>query len=143
MDDTKIEKRAGVRATSDRIWELVSDLSRWSEWNSFETEVEGAIAFGGQLSLTEAFPGQPERRVTARVADWRPYVRLVWTENRGFLFRTLRYIDIEELDKGSCIVSSAHKFAGLRGELFHDKHRIALRDAHQDIVDRLKAAAES
>lgn len=143
MDDTKIEKRAGVRATSDRIWELVSDLSRWSEWNSYETEVEGAIAFGGQLSLSEAFPGQPERRATARIADWRPYVRLVWTENRGFLFRTLRYIDIEELDKGSCIVSSAHKFAGLRGELFHDKHRNALREAHQDIVDRLKAAAEA
>ncbi len=109
MDDTKIEKRAGVRATSDRIWELVSDLSRWSEWNPYETELEGAIAFGGQLSLTEGFPGQPERRATARVADWRPYVRLVWTENRGFLFRTLRYIDIEELEKGSCIVSSALK----------------------------------
>ena len=142
MDDTKIEKRAGVRATSDRIWELVSDLSRWSEWNPYETELEGAIAFGGQLSLTEGFPGQPERRAIARVADWRHYVSLVWTENRGFLFRTLRYIDIEELEKGSCIVSSAHTFAGLRGELFHDKHRNALREAHQDIVDRLKAAAE-
>ncbi|NBB65232.1 SRPBCC domain-containing protein [Pseudomonas sp. ODNR1LW] len=143
MDDAKIDKRAGVKATSDRIWELVSDLSRWGEWNPYETRLEGVIAFGGQLGLTEGFPGQSERRATARVADWRPYVRLVWTENRGFLFRTLRYIDIEELEKGSCIVSSGHKFAGLRGELFHDKHRAGLRDAHQDIVDRLKAAAEA
>ena len=143
MDDAKIEKRVGVQATSDRLWELVSDLSRWNIWNPYETDVEGAIAFGGQLEITEAFPGQPQRRVTARVAEWRPYVRLVWTENRGFLFRSLRYIDIEELDKGRCIVSSAHKFAGLRGELFHDKHRNALRDAHQAIVDRLKAEAEA
>ena len=143
MEDAKIERRAGVQATSDRLWELVSDLPGWNRWNPHETDVEGAIAFGGQLTITEAFPGQGERRAAARVAEWRPYVRLVWTENRGFLFRTLRYIDIEELEKGSCIVSSAHKFAGLRGELFHDKHRIALRDAHQAIVDNLKAAAEA
>lgn len=143
MDDTKIEKRAGVQATSDRLWELVSDLSGWNEWNPYETEVEGTIAFGGRLSMTEGFPGQAQRQVSANVAEWRPYVRLVWTENRGFLFRTLRYIDIEELEKGKCIVSSGHKFAGLRGELFHDKHRPALRDAHQAIVDGLKAAAEA
>ncbi|WP_395945221.1 SRPBCC domain-containing protein [Brevundimonas sp.] len=143
MDDTKIEKRAGVQATSDRLWELVSDLSRWNEWNPYETEVEGAIAYGGRLSMTEAFPGQPQRQAAAAVAEWRPYVRLVWTENRGFLFRTLRYIDIEELEKGKCIVSSGHKFAGLRGELFHDKHRPALREAHQAIVDGLKTAAET
>jgi len=42
-----------------------------------------------------------------------------------------------------CIVSSGHKFAGLRGELFHDKHRAGLRDGHQAIVDGLKAAAEA
>jgi hypothetical protein len=36
----------------------------------------------------------------------------------------------------------AQPFAGLRGELFHDKHRNALREAHQAIVDGLKAAAE-
>jgi hypothetical protein len=143
MDDTKIEKRAGVQATSDRLWELVSDLSRWNAWNPYETDVEGTISFGGRLSMTEGFPGQAPRQVSANVAEWRPYVRLVWTENRGFLFRTLRYIDIEELEKGKCIVSSGHKFAGLRGELFHDKHRPTLREAHQAIVDGLKAAAEA
>lgn len=143
MDDAKIERRAGVQATSDRIWDLVSDLARWNDWNPYETDVEGAIAYGGRLTLTEAFPGQAERRTTAAVAEWRPRVRLVWTENRGFLFRTLRYIDIEEIERGKCVVSSAHRFAGLRGELHHDKHRNALREAHQAIVDGLKAAAEA
>lgn len=142
MDDTKIEKRAGVKATSDRLWDLVSDLSRWNDWNPHERDLEGTIAFGAPLALTESYPGLGERRTTARVADWRPYVRLVWTENRGFLFRTLRYIDIEELDKGSCIVSSGFKFAGLRGELFLDKHKPALSQAHEAIVQNLKAAAE-
>ena len=62
MEDAKIERRAGVQATSDRLWELVSDLPGWNRWNPHETDVEGAIAFGGQLTITEAFPGQGERR---------------------------------------------------------------------------------
>ena len=143
MDDTKIEKRAGVKATSDQLWALVSDLSQWERWNPYERDLEGAIAFGAALRLTESYPGLADRRASASVADWRPYVRLVWTENRGFLFRTLRYIDIEELEKGSCIVSSGLKFAGLRGELFLDKHKPALSQAQEAIVQGLKAAAEA
>ena len=44
MDDTRIEKRVGVQATSDRIWDLVADLAGWSAWNPMDTEVEGVIA---------------------------------------------------------------------------------------------------
>ena len=70
MDDTKIEKRAGVRATSDRLWDLVSDLSRWGEWNPYEREPVGRIGFGAALTLIESYPDLGERRATARVADW-------------------------------------------------------------------------
>ena len=94
MEDTRIEKRVGVKASPERIWDLVADLSSWSRWNTVETDVEGAIAFGGHLTLTEAYQGLPERRATAQVAEWQPLARLVWAEKRGWLFRTVRYIEI-------------------------------------------------
>ena len=142
MEDTRIDKRAGVKATSDRLWELISDLPSWNDWNPIDTDVEGAIAYGGQLAMTEAYPGIPERRAVGRVAEWQPYSRLVWTEKRGFLFATVRYIGIEELDKGSCIVTSGIRFVGLRGELHLDKHRASIRSAQEAIVEGLKTAAE-
>lgn len=142
MDTARIEKRVGVRAPSDRIWELISDLPSWDRWNPHETGLEGRIAFGAPIALNEALPGLPERRVTARVGEWQPYAQLVWAEKRGWLFDMIRYFEIEELEPGSCIVATGAIFSGLRGELFHDRHRRAIRSAYEEIVEGLRLAAE-
>lgn len=142
METARIEQRAGVRATSDRIWEVLSDLPHWDRWNPYETGVSGTIAFGGAVSLTEALPGLPERRVEARVGDWQPLAQLVWSEKRGFLFRSIRYFEIEELAPGNCVVATGAIFSGLRGELFHDSHRRAIKAAYGEIVEGLRQAAE-
>ena len=141
--DTRIEKRVGVQATSDRIWELISGLPSWDRWNPHETDVSGTIAFGGVLNMTEHLPGTADRRVQARIGEWQPRAQLVWAEKRGFLFNTVRYFEIEELEKGSCIVASGLIFSGLRGEMFHDKHRNALRRVHEAIAEGLRRAAEA
>lgn len=138
----RIEKRIGVRAPTDRIWDLVSDLPGWSRWNPVETSVEGTIAFGGEITLTEAIAGLPERRVVARVGDWQPYSQLVWAEKRGLWFNSVRYFEIEELEPGSCIASNGFIFSGLRGEMFFDKNRKHLRHAVDAVAEAWKAAAE-
>ena len=142
MDTTRIEKRIGVNAPSDRIWEILSDLENWHSWNPYETGVTGALAFGAGISLTEALPGMAERHVQARLGDWQPYSQLVWVEKRGFMFNAIRYYEIEELERGNCIVANGVIFSGLRGELFHDKHRKLIRPAYEDIAEALKRAAE-
>lgn len=140
--DTRIEKRVGVRATPDRIWEILSDLPHWSRWNPYETDVSGTIAFGGVVSLTESLPGLPERRVEARVGDWQPGAQLVLAERRGWMFSSMRYLEIDELDVGSCIFTNGVIFTGLRGELFHDRHRRAIRAAYDEIGEKLRVLAE-
>ena len=70
--DFKVEYRVGVQASAERIWSFIVDLPSWSQWNPLETEVDGAVAFGGQITLNEAIPGLPERRANVRVAQWAP-----------------------------------------------------------------------
>ena len=142
MDTTRIEKRVGVNAPSDRIWEILSDLENWHAWNPYETSLTGTLAFGSSISLTEALPGMAERQVQARLGDWQPYSQLVWVEKRGFMFNAIRYYEIEELERGNCIVSNGVIFSGLRGELFHDKHRKTIRSAYEEIAEALRRAAE-
>jgi len=143
MDTARIEKRIGVRATTDRIWALIADLPGWDRWNPIETGLEGTIAFGGQIDLTEQLEGLPERRAIVRVGDWQPYAQLVWTEKRGLWFRSIRYFEIEELEPGSCIVANGFIFSGLRGELYFDKHRKALRHGVDAVAEAWRAAAEA
>jgi len=143
MDIARIEKRIGVRASTDRLWEIIADLPGWNRWSPIETSVEGTIAYGGEIGLTEAIEGLPERRIVARVGEWQPYAQLVWMEKRGLWFRSMRYFEIEELEPGSCIVANGFIFSGLRGEMFFDKHRVRLRHAVDAVAEAWKAAAEA
>lgn len=143
METSRIERRVGVRATSDRIWAIISDLSGWEHWNPYETDVAGTIAFSGAITLTERLPGHAERRVRARVGDWQPFARLVLDEKRGWLFNATRYFTIQELEPGSCIVANGLITSGLRGELFHDRHRKTIRAAYEEIGEGLRKLAEA
>lgn len=142
MDIARIEKRIGVRAPTDRIWERIADLSGWDRWNPVETAVEGTIAYGGEIAFSEAIPGLPARRASVRVGEWQPYAQLVWAEKRGLWFRSMRYFEIEELEPGSCVVANGFIFSGLRGEMHFDRHRAALRTAVDSVAEALKSAAE-
>ena len=145
MDIARIERRIGVRATPDHIWSLIADLPGWDRWNPVETGLEGTIAFGGAIALTERIEGLPERRAVTRVGDWQPYSQLVWAENRGLWFRSLRYFEIQPLDEApdSCIVANGFIFSGLRGEMFFDRNRRQLRHAVDGVAEAWKAAAEA
>jgi hypothetical protein len=143
MDTPRIEKRIGVRAPTDRIWEVIASLDSWDRWNPIETGVEGKIVFGGTLALTETIEGLPPRKVEGRIGQWQPYAQLVWAEKRGLWFNAVRYFEIDELEPGSCIVANGYLFSGLRGEMYFDKHRKALRRAVEAVAEGWKAAAEA
>ncbi len=144
METARIERRIGVRATPERIWELIADLPGWDRWNPVETGLEGVIAFGGGIALTERIEGLPERRAAARVGEWEPYTQLVWAEKRGLWFNSTRYFEIQRLDEpNACIVSNGFIFSGLRGEMHFDRHRKALRAAVDSIAEAMKTAAEA
>lgn len=140
--DTRIEKRVGIQATTDRLWDVLVDFPGWSRWNPYETDVEGTLGFGAPFRLTETWPDMAPRPVDGRINEWQPLAQLIWVEKRGWLFSSVRYFEIEELDKGSCILATGMLFHGLRAELYMDRHRRVIREAFGDICDRLKVAAE-
>lgn len=142
MDTTRIESRIGVRASADRLWDLISDFDHWAGWNPYETEVSGRLSLNGHINLTEALPGFAPRDVTARLGDWQPLTKLMWAERRGFLFQSTRYFTIQELEKTSCILTHGIIFTGLRGEGFYDKNRRKFREAYDVISENLKREAE-
>ena len=42
----RIEHRIGVAASPEKVWEVIADLDRWSEWNALHPEIRGQIAIG-------------------------------------------------------------------------------------------------
>lgn len=141
--DFRIEKRIGVRASADRVWQVLTDFDNWDRWNTVDADVRTALRLGAPVSMIERLPGHPDRPVLASLGDFQPYAQLLWHEKRGWLFRTVRYFEIEALAPESCIVAHGVRFAGLRGEGFHDKHRVAIRNAYDEIGEALKREIEA
>lgn len=142
METTRIENRIGVRASAEQIWDVLADLENWERWNPFENGMKGSLGFGAPLAFQEAFHGLPPRGVNASIGEWEPCGQLLWTENRGFLFRSLRFYEIDPLDTHACIVTNGFIFSGLRGEMYFDRHRKHLRPHLQTINENLKALVE-
>lgn len=138
----RVEYRTGVKATSDAIWEVLSELEGWAEWNPIHPRASGKIGIGQPLSVHEAFPGLPERDFTPTVVEWVPRQQLIWAEKRGFMSRSTRYFEIEELDKGSCIFAVGEIFEGMLGEREAKRDRRARRAGFEAMAEALRARVE-
>ena len=145
----KVEHRVGVPASSKAIWDVLSDLPRWKEWNTLYPEIHGLLRIQQKLVIGESFPGQPDRVIRPTVMDWVPNEQILWTisEHMG-LVRRIRYIEIETLGEGdtNCILSNGEVYQGLLGPRVGKSRRRWLKKGFEqlnaDIVARVKAVGE-
>ena len=145
----KIEHRVGVPASAKAIWDVLSDLPRWKEWNTLYQEIHGLLRIGQRLAIGEAFPGQPDRVIRPIVVDWVPNEQILWSvgERLG-LVKRLRYIEIEALGEAGAnsILSNGEVYQGLLGPMVGKARRKWLKKAFEqlnaDVVSRVKAVSE-
>jgi hypothetical protein len=140
----RIEHRVGVQAPAEVIWEAISDLAAWPQWNKLYPKASGQIRIGGVLDLTLALPGQPEQQIRPTVLEWVPNEQLHWKLTMlGGLVKTIRYFEIESLAEASCIVSNGEIVGGLIGPRMGKRMARTIYRAFSDMDDALKARAEA
>lgn len=126
----RAEHRMGVPAPSTVIWEVLSDLDRWPEWNPIYPKITGALRIGQKLEITEAFADTPPKVIRPTVVDWVPNSQILWSlsETSGFIKR-IRYIEIEQYDEEdtACILSNGEIYDGLIGSRLGKNTRRRLR----------------
>jgi hypothetical protein len=145
----KVEHRMGAPFGAMAIWDVLSDLPRWKEWNSVYTDVQGLLRIQQQLLVAEVFPGRPPALVKAMVVDWVPNEQILWARSEMFgLVKRIRYIEIEALGESgaNCIVSNGEVFQGLLGPMVGKARRRWLKRGFEklnaDIVARVAAVSE-
>jgi hypothetical protein len=142
----KLEHRVGVPSGSKAIWDVLSDLSRWPEWNTVYPEVKGLLRIQQRLTLKQVFPGAEPTLIKPLVVDWVPNEQIIWAFNeKGGLVKRIRYIEIEKLNEEdtNCILSNGEIWDGLLGPTIAKPRRHHLRGGYEklnrDIVARLRA----
>src|SRR5258706_14822688 len=140
----RIEHRIGIEAPAEVIWEVISDLKSWEQWNKLYPKASGQIRIGGTLELTLVLPGQQPQQIKPTVLEWVPNEQLHWrlTMLGGFV-KTTRFFEIESLAGARCIVSSGALFAGMMGPPVAQRMGRTIYRALAGVGGALKARAEA
>jgi hypothetical protein len=139
----RIEHRIGIQAPPDVIWEAISDLKSWADWNPLYTRASGEIRLGATLSLTLQVPGQKPQEIAPVILDWTPNELLHWRLTLlGGLVKTTRFLEIEKLAEESCIVSNGEIFGGLVGPTAAKRMGQSIYRGFREMNEALKARAE-
>ncbi len=120
----------GVPAPAPVIWQVLSDLPGWSDWNPVHPKIAGELRIGAQLEVHEAFDHGPPRVIRPTVIDWVPDAQILWTvkEVNGFV-RRIRYIEIDTFEESASgsILSNGEIWQGLIGSRISRARRHSLR----------------
>jgi len=99
--NTSFSTRIGIDALPQRVWEVMIDVERWSEWTSSVTQIrrldKGPLAVGSR-----AFVRQP-RVLPAiwKVTSVEPYRSFTWTTGVPGLLSAVAVHSVEPFEKGS------------------------------------------
>ncbi|MBF0585432.1 SRPBCC domain-containing protein [Prosthecochloris sp. N3] len=74
------EIRTGItiHAPRDRVWEVLTDFSRYGEWNPLIPSVTGELAVGNRLQIHIRFPLLPAMPLETVVASLVPEEQFSW-----------------------------------------------------------------
>jgi hypothetical protein len=135
----KIEHRIGVQTPPDQVWEVLTDLESWKDWNPLYTSAEGKIAIGSKLSLTLQLPGAKAEPIAPVVLDWVPLMQLVWRLRLSMLLHTTRYFELEPLNDGkACVISQGEIFDGFAARFMPKALRKQIRQGFEAMSEALK-----
>jgi hypothetical protein len=126
----KVEHRLGVPAPSTVIWDVLSDLGRWPEWNTVYPEVSGLLRISQKLVIRETFPGARPKVINPLIIDWVPNEQILWlTKEAGGLVKRIRYIEIEHLtdEDKNCYLSNGEVYDGPLGPHIGKRRRRLLK----------------
>lgn len=138
----RIQARVGVQAPAFAVWEVISALESWKDWNPHFTEAEGRLSIGALLQLRRQRDGAAVLE-EVRVVDWVPNEQILWTRPIGLMARVMAYLEIEALSETACVLSVGEIYDGLIGERIGERQRRALTPGWKALAEAAKQRAEA
>jgi hypothetical protein len=132
--------RIDIQAPPDKIWQILTDLPRWPQWNSTVERTVGNIERGSKVTV---FVKQsPGRAFPLRVTELDAPHRMVWAGGMPFgLFTGTRVYELAVPVTGEASFSMREDYTGVLAGLI-GKSIPDLQPAFDEFAQCLKRAAE-
>ena len=137
---TSYSVNRSIQASPERIWGLLTDASRYTDWNPAVLGIEGNIAEGQRIHLKSIV--NPDRTFKLNVSDVNENESMVWWDGMPLgLFKGVRTFELTPNDDGTTNFSMEEVYSGLMAPMI-TKSIPDMTDSFEQFADGLKAAAE-
>jgi len=133
-----------VNAPAGRVWEALTALDRYPEWNPQIPQARSSLRQGERIDLQLALPGRPPMELTAIIEEARPGTLLTWRGHvlAPWFFEGYRRFEIEPVAPGQVRVTHVEDVHGLAAPLFGLALGGRVQASHDALNAALKARAE-
>jgi hypothetical protein len=129
-----------IRATPERIWNLLTDAAGYNRWNNTVDKVTGKIAPGERVTVHPKI--NPGRAFPVKVTEFEAPRKMVWTGGMPFgLFKGARTFTLTPRQNGDVEFSMREEYTGLLAPLI-GRSIPDLQPAFDEFASDLKQAAE-
>jgi len=140
MGEVRVERV--VDAPVAEVWDVLSHVDGWSEWNDVMTDARCDRGEVGAVISLRVKVGPVHLPIKARLTAWAPHRELAWGEDRGRLLRIEHGLQLHPAAGGTRVVHF-ERFGGVVGRLvYRVVHRSLERD-YARFLDELKARVEA
>lgn len=140
-----IAAEVNIDASPQRVWQVLTDLARYPEWNPFTPRVDGRLAQGEPVTLH--VHGLRRRPLTQRefVHDLVPGARLCWGMVMGHpaLLTARRVQTLEALGPAACCYRTEDQLGGWLVPVVLALYGAAMQRGFDAMAVALKARAEA
>ena len=129
-----------IRATPERIWNLLTDAAGYNRWNNTVDKVTGKIAPGERVTVHPKI--NPGRAFPVKVTEFEAPRKMVWTGGMPFgLFKGARTFTLTPRQNGDVEFSMREEYTGPMAPLI-GRSIPNLQPAFDEFASDLKRAAE-
>jgi hypothetical protein len=99
-----------IKSSPETIWAILTDGSKYPEWDPQADRIEGHIAAGETIkAYTKLSPG---RAFPAKITEFTPGRKMVWTGGNPILFKGVRTFTLEPEGDGNIKFTISEAFSG-------------------------------
>lgn len=133
-----------VDAPAERVWDVLTRLDRYGEWNPQIPMAQGAVKQGSAIRLRLALSGRPSMEFSATVEEARPRSLLTWRGHvlAPWFFEGYRRFEISPIDEGKVAVTHIEDVHGLFAPIFSVLMGTPVRKSQAALNEALQSRAE-
>ncbi|MFT4734844.1 MAG: hypothetical protein ACI8UX_001734 [Psychromonas sp.] len=139
----EVKTEIEIKASPDKVWEVLTNFENYSEWNPFITSISGKKAVGQILATEIAPPNRTVMKFTPKVLTLKPSKELRWLGSAPIkgIFDGEHYFRL--IEKGNDLTKFEHGeiFSGLLVGLM-PKMLIDTKLGFEQMNEALKKACE-